>query len=165
MIPFRIPFSVFFCGIYDSLRDIQGYDKTVINQRMVEKSAFQDQSEENSMWILKWTTLLGMFWKISFTPAVTSCYQVHVLNADAHLSAALLCYFLGPTGAETSLLSTAGYQQPSCLCVKMEFVIWTISLSCELCSISWSCFRSCGVGTTCTENGVSFYMRSAVEVS
>jgi len=25
------------------------YDKTVINQRMVEKSAFEDQSEENSV--------------------------------------------------------------------------------------------------------------------
>jgi len=37
----------------------------------------------------KWTTLFGIFCKISFTPAVTSCYQVHALNADAHLSAAL----------------------------------------------------------------------------
>jgi len=36
--------------------------------------------------------LLAIFWKIRFTPAVTSCYQVHALNADAHLSAALLCY-------------------------------------------------------------------------
>ena len=35
------------------------------------------------------------------------------------------------------------YQQPTCLCVK-EFVI---SLSCELYSLSRSCFRSCGVGT------------------
>ena len=26
------------------------YDKTVINQHMVEKSAFEDQSEENSVW-------------------------------------------------------------------------------------------------------------------
>jgi len=69
------------------------YDKTVINQRSVEKSAFEDQSEENSVWIIKWTTLLGIFCKISFTPTVTSCYQVH---ADAHLSAALLCY-LGAT--------------------------------------------------------------------
>jgi len=25
-------------------------------------------------------------------PAVTSCYQVHALNVDAHLSAAMLCY-------------------------------------------------------------------------
>jgi len=39
----------------------------------------------------------------SFTPAVTFCYEVH---ADAHLSAALLCY-LGATGSETSLLFTA----------------------------------------------------------
>jgi len=69
------------------------YDKTFINQRRVEKSAFEDQSQENSVWIIKWTTLLGMFCKITFTPAVTSCYQVHALNVDAHLSAALLCYF------------------------------------------------------------------------
>jgi len=37
--------------------------------------------------------LLGIFCKIRFTPAVTSCYQVHALNPDAHLSAALWCYF------------------------------------------------------------------------
>jgi len=49
--------------------------------------------------------LVGTFCKISFTPAVTSCYQVHALNADAHLSAALPCY-LGATGAETSQLLT-----------------------------------------------------------
>ena len=130
------------------------YDKTVINERRVEKSVFEDQSEENSLWILKWTTLLGLFSKISFTPAqarneletpgmaksflrgaqvfvtmsssfqlcptdfsrgdenfaggakpplgapsyrpapaVTFCYLVHALNGDAHLPAALLCYF------------------------------------------------------------------------
>ena len=49
--------------------------------------------EENSVWTLKWTTLVGIFGKIIFTPAVTSYYQVHALNADAHLSSALLCYF------------------------------------------------------------------------
>ena len=65
------------------------YDKTVINERRVEKSAFENQSEENSVWIIKWTTLLGIFCKIRFTPTITSCYHVH---ADAHLSAALLCY-------------------------------------------------------------------------
>jgi len=62
--------------------------KTVINQLRVEKSAFEDQSEENSVWIIKWTTLLGIFRKIRFTSAVTFCYHVH---ADAHPSAALLC--------------------------------------------------------------------------
>ena len=62
------------------------YDETVINQRRVEKSAFEDQSEKNSAWIIKGTTLLGIFCKISFTPTVTSCYHVH---ADTHLSAAL----------------------------------------------------------------------------
>jgi len=39
-------------------------------------------------------------------PAVTSCYQVHALNVDAHLSAAML-YYVGANGAETSLLLTA----------------------------------------------------------
>jgi len=37
--------------------------------------------------------LLGIFCKLSFTLAVTSSYQVHALNADAHLSATLRCYF------------------------------------------------------------------------
>jgi len=51
--------------------------------------------------------VLGIFCKISFTLPITSCYELHALNADAHLplSAALLCY-LGATGAETSLLLT-----------------------------------------------------------
>ena len=38
-------------------------------------------------------TLLGILCIISFALAVTSCYQVHARDADAHLSAALLCYF------------------------------------------------------------------------
>ena len=79
------------------------YEKTVINRRRVEKSAFGDQSEENSVWIIKWTTLSGIFCEKSFAPAVTSCYQVH---ADPHLSVAVL-HYLGATGAETSLLLTA----------------------------------------------------------
>jgi len=79
------------------------YDKTVINQRMVEKSVFEDQPEEISCEYWKYSTLLEIFCKISFTPAVTSCYQVH---DDAHLSAALICY-LDATGAENSILLTA----------------------------------------------------------
>jgi len=34
-----------------------------------------------------------MFCKLSFTLAVTSSYKLHAPNADAHLSATLLCYF------------------------------------------------------------------------
>ena len=34
------------------------------------------------------------------------------------------------------LRKLVGYQQPTCLCVKMEFVAGTISLSCELFSLS-----------------------------
>jgi len=33
-------------------------------------------------------------------------------------------------------MELVGYQHPSCLCVKMEFVVGTISLSCELFSLS-----------------------------
>jgi len=84
------------------IRACIAYDKTVINQRRIEKSTFEDQSEENLVWIIKWTTLLGIICKISFTPTVTFCYQVH---ADAHLSAALQCN-LGATGSETSPLFT-----------------------------------------------------------
>jgi len=36
------------------------------------------------------------------------------------------------------LMKLAGYQQLTCLCVKMEFVVGTISLSCELFSLSKS---------------------------
>ena len=44
------------------------------------------------------------------------------------------------------LTKLVGYHQPTCLCVKMEFAVENISLSCELYSLSWSCFRSCGAG-------------------
>jgi len=70
------------------------YGKPVINQRRAEKSAFEDQTEENTVWILKWMTLLGILCKLRFTPAGTSCYQVHALKPmHTFLSAALLCYF------------------------------------------------------------------------
>jgi len=35
-----------------------------------------------------------------------------------------------------NILKLVGYQQPTCLCVMMEFVVGTISLSCELSSLS-----------------------------
>ena len=44
-------------------------------------------------------------------------------------------------------MKLVGYQQPTCLCAVMEFVVRTISLSCELYALSLSCLRSCGVGT------------------
>jgi len=34
--------------------------------------------------------------------------------------------------SENSLTKIVGYQQPPCLCVRMVFVVETISLSCEL---------------------------------
>jgi len=39
-------------------------------------------------------------------------------------------------------MKLVGYQLPTYLCVKMEFVVGIISLSREFYSISWSCFRS-----------------------
>jgi len=79
------------------------YDKTVINQRRIEKSVFEDQSEENSVWIIKWTTLLRIFCKIdlrlllhlaiTYTPTYTylrRCYAI----------------LTGATGEGTSVLLT-----------------------------------------------------------
>jgi len=56
-------------------------------------------------------------------------------------------------------------QQPTCLCVMMEFVVGTISLSCELYSLSKAVFIHVRPAQLCTENGISIYMCSAVEVA
>jgi len=45
------------------------------------------------------------------------------------------------------LTKLVGYQQYTCLCVRMEFVVGIISLSREQFSLSSSCIRSCGTGT------------------
>jgi len=58
-----------------------------------------------------------------------------------------------------------GYQQPTCLCVMMEFVVEAISLSCELYSLCKAAFLQVGSAELCTENGISIYMCSAVEVA
>jgi len=63
------------------------------------------------------------------------------------------------------LMKLVGYQQLTCLCVKMEFVIKTNSLSCELFSFSKAAFVHVRPAQLCTENGVSIYMCSAVEVA
>jgi len=57
------------------------------------------------------------------------------------------------------------YQQPTCLCVTMEFVVGTISLSCELYSLSKAAFAHVRPAQLCAENGISIYMGSAVEVA
>ena len=62
------------------------------------------------------------------------------------------------------LMKLVGYQQPTCLCVMMEFVVGTISLSCELCSLYKAAFFRVRPAQLCTQNGVSIYMCSAVEV-
>jgi len=48
------------------------------------------------------------------------------------------------------------YQHPTCLCVKMEFVVGTISLSCELFLLSKAAFVHAGPTQLCTDNGVSY---------
>ena len=58
-----------------------------------------------------------------------------------------IVYFLNLICSKNSLTKLVGYQQPTCLCVKMEFMVGTISLSRGLYSLSWSCCRSCGVDT------------------
>jgi len=47
----------------------------------------------------------------------------------------------------------------------MEFVVGAISLSCELYSLSKAAFAHVGSALLCTENGISIYMRSVVEVA
>jgi len=56
-------------------------------------------------------------------------------------------------------MKLVGYQQPNCLFVKMEFVFGTISLSCELYSVSWSCFRSCVVRTIVYASGFDLHVQ------
>ena len=55
-------------------------------------------------------------------------------------------------------MKLVGDQQPTCLCVMTEFVIGTISLSCELCSLSKDAFVHVRPAQLCTENGISIYM-------
>ena len=62
------------------------------------------------------------------------------------------------------LMKLVGYQS-TCLCVMMEFVVGTISLSCELCSLSKAAFVHVRPAQLCTENSTSIYMCSAVEVA
>jgi len=63
------------------------------------------------------------------------------------------------------LMKLIGFQQPDWLCVMMEFVVGTISLSCELRSLSKAAFVHVRLAQLCAENGISIYMCSAVEVA
>jgi len=54
------------------------------------------------------------------------------------------------------LIKLVGYQQPTCLCVMMEFVVETISLSCELRSLSKAAFVHLRPAQLWTENGIWF---------
>jgi len=47
----------------------------------------------------------------------------------------------------------------------MEFVVGTISLSCDMCSLYKAAFIHVRPAQLCTENGASIYMCSAVEVA
>ena len=63
------------------------------------------------------------------------------------------------------LMELVGYQQPTCVYIMMEFVVGTISLSCELCSLSKAALVHVRSAQLCKENGISIYMCSAVEVA
>ena len=52
------------------------------------------------------------------------------------------------------LMKLVGYQQPTCLLVKMEFVVGISSLSCELFSLSDAAFFHVRAAQLYTENGV-----------
>jgi len=62
------------------------------------------------------------------------------LLEDGLFSSNLVC-------SKNILTKLVGYQQPTGVCVRMEFVFGTISLSCELFLLSCGSFRSCGAGT------------------
>ena len=47
----------------------------------------------------------------------------------------------------------------------MEFVVGTISLSCDMCSLSKAAFVHVRPAQLCAENGISIYMCSAVDVA
>jgi len=68
-----------------------------------------------------------------------------IVSAHQSVGRWFICYVFCNKNILTKLVR---YQQPTCLCAKMEFVFGrTTSLSCDLYSLSWSCFRSCGFGT------------------
>jgi len=60
-------------------------------------------------------------------------------------------------------MKLVGFQQPTCSGVRMEFVVGTISLSCEL--FRTAVFVHVGPAQLCTENVVLFYMCRAVEIA
>jgi len=62
-------------------------------------------------------------------------------------------------------MKLVGCQQPTCLCVKVEFVVGTILRSCELFSLSKVAFIHVKPAQLCTENGVSIHTSSAVEIA
>ena len=69
-----------------------------------------------------------------------------------------------------NFLGTFGKNWAKILCTPKNLLaptpmVGTISLSCELYSLSWSGFRSCEVGTIVYGKGVLFYMCSTVEVA
>jgi len=62
-------------------------------------------------------------------------------------------------------MKLVGWKQHTCLCVKMEFVVGTISFHVNCIHFRGAAFVHVGSAQLCTENGVSFYMCSAVEVA
>jgi len=75
----------------------------------------------------------------------TSYHKIGLISRHQSVGRWLIFYVFCIKNILTKLV---GYHQPTCLCVKMEFVVGNISFSCELYSLSWSCFHSCGIGTT-----------------
>ena len=55
------------------------------------------------------------------------------------------------------LMKQVVYQQPTCVCVKMEFMVGIISLSYEMYRFRGAVFVHLGPTQLCVENGVSIY--------
>jgi len=67
--------------------------------------------------------------------------------------------------SKNTLIKLVGYQQPTCLCVKMEFVVGNYFAFMWIVSFSKAAFVHVRPAQLCTEDGVSIYIRSAEEVA
>jgi len=61
--------------------------------------------------------------------------------------------------------TVVGYQQPACLCITIEFVVGTFCFHVNCIHCRGAVFVHVVSAQFCTEDGVSFYMCSALQVA
>ena len=72
-----------------------------------------------------------------------SCHKIGLVSRHQSVGRWLIFYVFCRKNILTKMVA---YHQPTCLCVKMEFVVGNIAFM-WINALSWSCFRSCGSGT------------------